>query len=189
MTPVLSASGLAGSGRLPDDLNRLYRAAWAICGSPHDADDLVQETFARVLARPRPLRREDPLPYLMGALRKTHASSLRSASRRPQGNGLPTDGSADIQSSLGRPEVALEQHEVLDAIAALPREFRHALVAVDILGLTYGEASRALEVREATIATRLFRARQRLARTLGDEPEGGREFEPGRIEASTASLG
>jgi len=188
MTPVLGASGLAGSERLPDDLDRLYRAAWAICGSPHDADDLVQETFARVLARPRALRREDPLPYLMGALRKVHASSLRSASRRPH-NGLPADESADMQSSLGRPEAALEQHEVLGAIAALPREFRHALVAVDILGLTYGEASRSLDVREATIATRLFRARQRLARTLGAEPAGEREFEPGRIEASTASVG
>jgi RNA polymerase sigma-70 factor, ECF subfamily len=189
MATVLSASGLGRSERLPADLDRLYRAAWAICGSPHDADDLVQETFARVLARPRALRREDPLPYLMGALRKTHASSLRSASRRPQANKLPADESRDMQSSVGRPEVAVEQHAVLDAIAALPREFRYAVVAVDILGLTYGEASRALDVREATIATRLFRARRRLARTLGDESEGEGEFEPGRIEASTASLG
>ena len=36
-----------------DLLDRLYRAAWALCGSHVDAEDLVQEAFARVLARPR----------------------------------------------------------------------------------------------------------------------------------------
>jgi DNA-directed RNA polymerase specialized sigma24 family protein len=39
--------------RLGDHIDRLYRAAWALCGSREDAEDLVQETYARVLARPR----------------------------------------------------------------------------------------------------------------------------------------
>jgi DNA-directed RNA polymerase specialized sigma24 family protein len=42
-------------------------------------------------------------------------------------------------------------------------------VAVDILGLSYGEAAKALDTREATITTRLYRARQRIARQLSDE--------------------
>jgi Sigma-70 region 2 len=46
---------------LGDHLDRLYRAAWALCGSREDAEDLVQETYARVLARPRLLRNEDDL--------------------------------------------------------------------------------------------------------------------------------
>src|SRR5436189_4326332 len=50
--------------RLGDHLDRLYRAAWALCGSREDAEDLVQETYARVLSRPRLLRREDDLGYL-----------------------------------------------------------------------------------------------------------------------------
>ena len=68
---------------LPEHVDRLYRAAWALCGSPHDAEDLVQETFARVLARPRVLRSDDELAYLMGVLRNTFLSSRRTASRRP----------------------------------------------------------------------------------------------------------
>ena len=54
---------------LGDHLDRLYRAAWALCGRREDAEDLVQETYARVLARPRWLRREDDFAYLLRALR------------------------------------------------------------------------------------------------------------------------
>src|SRR6266508_444781 len=57
------------AARLGDHLDRLYRAAWALCGSREDAEDLVQETYARILARPRVLRREDDLGYLLRALR------------------------------------------------------------------------------------------------------------------------
>ena len=64
---------------------------------------------------------------------------------------------------------AIEVGEVLEAVAELPEDFRMALVAVDILGLSYGEAAKALDTREATITTRLYRARQRIARQLSDE--------------------
>src|SRR3954469_21394771 len=57
--------------RLGDHIDRLYRAAWGLCGSREDAEDLVQETYAKVLARPRLLRREDDLGYLLRALRNT----------------------------------------------------------------------------------------------------------------------
>jgi RNA polymerase sigma-70 factor (ECF subfamily) len=152
----------------PELIDRLYRAAWAICGSAHDAEDLVQEAFVRVLARPRPLRRADPTPYLLRTLRNTYLTSIRTASRRPRTGELPPDESAAMQSTLARPEVALEQHEVLDAIAVLPEDFREALIAVDVVGLSHREAARALGTREATISTRLFRARQRLSRALAE---------------------
>jgi DNA-directed RNA polymerase specialized sigma24 family protein len=79
--------------RLPRHLDRLYRAAWAMCGSPHDAEALVQETYLRVLARPRLLRRDDELPYLMRVLRNAYLTSLRTASRRPRTAELPEDRS------------------------------------------------------------------------------------------------
>ena len=68
--------------RLGDHLDRLYRAAWALSGSREDAEDLVQETYARVLARPRVLRREDDLGYLLRALRNTFLNQRRTESRR-----------------------------------------------------------------------------------------------------------
>jgi hypothetical protein len=62
--------------------------------------------------------------------------------------------------------------ELYATIAGLPEDFRLALVAVDVLGLSYREAARALRVREATITTRLFRARKQMARRLGLEHGG-----------------
>jgi RNA polymerase sigma-70 factor, ECF subfamily len=160
---------LLDSDRLPGHLDRLYRAAWALCGSSHEAEDLVQETMARVLARPRRLHRAEELPYLLGALRNVYLTSLRSASRRPRGVELPVDESETLRSAWPEPDQALEHAELIEAIEALPQDFRQALVAVDVVGLSYREAARVLVTREATITTRLFRARQRLARALGHE--------------------
>ena len=167
---VISARRLAASQRLPDQVDRLHRAAWALCGSPDDAEDLVQETFARVLARPRRLHRGDELPYLLGALRNTHLTALRTQQRRPSTVELPADESETMRSALAEPETALEQQELLATIAALPNEFRQALIAVDVVGLSYREAGRLLGVREATITTRLYRARRLIARTLSTPP-------------------
>ena len=50
---------------LSDHIDRLYRAAWALCGRREDAEDLVQETYVRVLRRPRVLRGDDDLAYLL----------------------------------------------------------------------------------------------------------------------------
>lgn len=162
--------------RLPSYVNRLYRAAWALCGSPHEAEDLVQETFVRVLARPRNLHGDDELAYLMRVLRNTFLDSRRTASRRPQVAATLDDLELADERSGDRPERALEAQELYGAIAKLPEDFRLALVAVDILGLSYGEAGRALNAREATITTRLHRARHRVVAEIdGDDGEADRE--------------
>jgi RNA polymerase sigma-70 factor, ECF subfamily len=157
---------------LGQHLDALYRAAWAMCGSREDAEDLVQETFARVLARPRVVH-GDERGYLMRALRNTFYSKLRTESRRPQTAATLDDLQPPDPRSSQQPEQAIEVKEILEAIHQLPEDFRMAIVAVDVLGLSYGEAARALDTREATITTRLYRARQRIARGLAPSPAPG----------------
>src|SRR5206468_2315468 len=127
----------------PEDLSqhidRLYRAAWALCGSREDAEDLVQETFARVLSRPRLLRGDDELYYLMRVLRNTFLTARRTASRRPVTVATLEDVVSADPRPMGRPDRALEVQEVYATIAALSPDFREALVAVDIFGLSYRE--------------------------------------------------
>lgn len=152
-------------------LDRLYRVAWALCGSREEAEDLVQETAARVLAKPRQLRGQDELAYLVQALRNTFLLSRRTASRRPREVATleqvdPPDARGAGGGGIGMPEAALAASELFAAIATLPDEFRLALVAVDVAGLSYREAADLLDTREATIASRLFRARERVVAAL-----------------------
>jgi RNA polymerase sigma-70 factor, ECF subfamily len=152
--------------RLGDHLDRLYRAAWALTGSREDAEDLVQETFARVLRRPRFLRNEDDLGYLLVALRKTFLNLRRTASRRPRTTALPEEGGPVEQRTSLRPEAALDAGEVYRAVAALPDDFRDVVAAVDVAGLSYEEAATALGVPIGTIMSRLYRGRRQVVRRL-----------------------
>jgi RNA polymerase sigma-70 factor, ECF subfamily len=152
---------------LGDHFDRLFRAAWALCGSRDDAEDLVQETYARVLARPRLLRNDDDLGYLLRALRNTFISKLRATARRPRAGGADPEALDLPDPHTGaEPAVAAETREVFGAIAALPAEFRDAVVAVDVAGLSYRDVAKALRVRKGTVASRLFRARDQVARSL-----------------------
>jgi RNA polymerase sigma-70 factor (ECF subfamily) len=155
---------------LGDHMDRLYRAAWSLCGSREEAEDLVQETFARVLRKPRIIRSEDDIGYLLRVLRNTYFSQRRTAARRPQTTALPDDLDLIEDRSAVRPEAKVESAELYAAISQLPDDFRDALVAIDVVGLSYRQAARALRVREATITTRLHRARQRVARILEGSP-------------------
>jgi RNA polymerase sigma-70 factor (ECF subfamily) len=152
--------------RLGDHLDRLYRAAWALCGTREDAEDLVQETYARVLAKPRLLRNEDDLGYLMRALRNTFYSRLKTESRRLRPGPLPEQLDVVADPHARDPEAAVEAGELYAAIAALPDDFRDVLVAVDVTGLSYKEAARALRIHEGTVMSRLYRARQQVVRRV-----------------------
>jgi RNA polymerase sigma-70 factor (ECF subfamily) len=158
-------------GQLGDHIDRLYRAAWALCGSREEAEDLVQETYARVLARPRLLRNEDDLGYLLRALRHTFLNQKRSESRRLRPAPLPDQLDLIADTQARQPQAALEAAEVFAAVAALPDDFRDVLVAVDVVGLSYKEAARALRIREGTVMSRLYRARQQVVRAVGDRAD------------------
>ena len=155
--------------RLGDHLDRLYRAAWALCGSREDAEDLVQETFARLLVRPRFLRRDDDLAYLLRALRNTFMSQKRAETRRLRAGPLPEQLDLVADPQARQPDEALEASELYAAVAALSDDFRDVLVAVDVAGLSYKEAAHALRIREGTVMSRLYRARQQMVRRLEGE--------------------
>ena len=155
----------------PDSLSRhidqLFRAAWALCGSRDDAEDLVQETFLNVLKRPRLLRNRDEIGYLLRALRNTYNSRYRTAAQRPRERQLlETD-------LLERHDSEISGREIMEAIADAPAHYRDAVIAVDLMGLSYREAARSLRTRESTITTRLHRGRQYVARALLLESAAG----------------
>jgi len=155
--------------RLGDHVDRLYRAAWALCGSRDDAEDLVQETYARVLGRPRLLRNDDDLGYLLRALRNTFLSQRRTESRRLRPGPLPEQLDLVADPHARQPQAALEAGELYAAVAALPDGFRDVLVAVDVTGLSYEEAARALRIPKGTVMSRLYRARQQVVRRIDGE--------------------
>lgn len=68
---------------LPDHIEVLYRAAWALCGSGHEAEDLLQAAFARVPKSPRLLRSDEDVRDLPRALGATHVSRHRADMRSP----------------------------------------------------------------------------------------------------------
>jgi len=155
---------------LADHVGRLYRAAYGLCGSAQDAEDLVQDTFERVLRRPRFLRnKEHDLAYLMRVMRNTWISNRRT--RRPDTIGLEPEELAAAAATPGDPVVGqvVEGGALYDALAGLTDPLREAVVAVDVLGLSYREAAHALGCKEGTIMSRLHRGRGLLATALEDE--------------------
>jgi RNA polymerase sigma-70 factor (ECF subfamily) len=157
--------------RSGDHIDALFRAACAMCGSRQLAEDLVQETYAKVLSRPRLLRKDDDLGYLIKALRNTWYSHLRSerVRRAVTTSSLERPEELGSRTTHGDPEAALEATTVLDAVSQLPAPYREVVTAVDVAGLSYAEAARALGVREGTVMSRLYRGRERVALALNPD--------------------
>jgi RNA polymerase sigma-70 factor (ECF subfamily) len=151
---------------LPDHRTTLFRAAYALCRSREDAEDLVQETFERVLRKPRFLKRDDDLGYLMRVLRNTWINRYKDRLREPKT--VEFDESIDFVVDPGSDvEVTVTDLQVLySSVSELSPPLREALVAVDIVGLSYRQAATALGVRQGTIMSRLYRARNDVAERL-----------------------
>ena len=181
MTPELLPEVLA------DHLDRLYRAAWALCGSREDAEDLVQETYARVLAKKRVIASDaDALPYLLTVLRNTFRSSLRTRSRRPRTAALEDAEPRLAAPAATGPQAIVEARAVFAAIAALPDDQRDVVAAVDVAGLSYAEAAETLGVPAGTIMSRLHRGRSRVAPPSPSAPRSRRRPGPSRRRARAA---
>jgi RNA polymerase sigma-70 factor, ECF subfamily len=183
-----------GPQLLAQHTDRVYRAAWALCGSPEEAEALVLETFRRVSHRPRLLHGEaSDLTHLMCALHNSFLTSRRDAALRPlPGGALRETDPADSRSSPER-QKAREVRELYAAIAGLPEHLRLTLVAIDVIGLSCREASRSLGVSQGNLSTRLFRARRLVTQEFAErakprDPTCDRPVTVGRMGATPFSL-
>jgi RNA polymerase sigma-70 factor (ECF subfamily) len=151
--------------RLPEHLDRLFRTAVVMTGSRQDAEDLVQETFVRVLRRPRLLRRDDDLAYLMRTMRNAWLNIRRR--RGTEARAVEESATLLERRPEADPLISVEARALLEAVSALPPIYRDVIAAVDVLGLSYKEAAKALRTREGTVMSRLFRARVHVGEALG----------------------
>src|SRR3954452_19861402 len=145
--------------------SRLLDVALSLCGSRSLAEDLVQETYARVLAKPRPPREGAAFPSLVRSLRNVAKDHWRTEQRRPQviGDLDPEDPSLRHDR---HPESEVIAAEVYTAVNKLPEDFRRVVAAVDMLGLSYSQAAGSLKIPTGTVMSRLSRGRNQLACAL-----------------------
>ena len=150
-------------------LDRLYRTAVLITRDPHEAEDLVQDTYELILRRPRELKGDSELHYMRAAMRRRHIDRHREAARRI--SCVELESAPEPRCRAGEdPSLRAEQAEVLAAIRALPEIHRDVLVTTYVAGLTYTEAADALGCKRGTIMSRVYRAREALVKSLdGDK--------------------
>lgn len=158
--------------------DRLYRLGRRLCHEPDYAEDLVQETFLRAYRGwDRFERRSEPLTWLYTIASRTCRRLERRRAGEPRrieslsrllagGEQRELDVSWDEESAL-EGAIRIEEIEHLHrAISALPPEFRLPLVLKELEGLSLREVGEILGVREATVKTRLHRARMTIREEL-----------------------
>jgi RNA polymerase sigma-70 factor (ECF subfamily) len=154
-------------------LDALYRVALRLTGDPSQAEDLVQDTMLKAYRAWRQYRPgTNAKGWLLTILRNTFINDYRRRKLEP----VAMDLEAVEPHALYR---AVEQTDpegtffsqivdakVLQAIDALPPEFREVLVLSDIEGMRYAEIAETLQVPVGTVKSRLFRARRQLQAAL-----------------------
>jgi RNA polymerase sigma-70 factor (ECF subfamily) len=153
----------AGQSTHPD---RLFRAAYVLCGSQADAEDLVRETLARALDRRGRLPPGGDPARLMRVLRRTWIELQRARSCRPAASGSPVATDWVVDRARDNDLTAREVHVAYEAVRDLSPQQREAIAAVDVLELSHRDAARALRIRRRTLTRRLSSARERISAAL-----------------------
>lgn len=146
----------------------LLRFAWGLSGSRAVAEDLVQETFVRILVRAPRFETRSALAYLLAVVRNTYLKGRRHADREaPLTEDLPAS-STDLDLQIDdRDRLAA----VTAALAELPEGERSALLLRVDHELPYDEIAATLGISLSAAKVRVHRARLRLAQ-LCREDEG-----------------
>ncbi|HLF00185.1 MAG TPA: sigma-70 family RNA polymerase sigma factor [Gaiellaceae bacterium] len=160
--------------------DQVYRVARRLVGSREEAEDLVQETYARAF---RSWRSYTPgtnmRAWLLRILTNLNVDRGRRIQRSPQTQPLEeTDyylanklASAAGEEQLDQDAVVerLSQDSVVNALSELPPHFRDVVVLVDIGDFTYADAAQILDVPIGTVMSRLHRGRRALKAKLAEE--------------------
>jgi RNA polymerase sigma-70 factor (ECF subfamily) len=150
--------------------NRVYRLAYRLTGNAHDAEDLTQDVFVRVF---RSLADYTPGTF-EGWLHRITTNLFLDRMRRQQKirfDALPEDTERLAGREASPEAVYTEAHldaDVEAALAALPPDFRAAVVLCDIEQLSYEEIAQTLGVKLGTVRSRISRGRAMLRAALAD---------------------
>jgi RNA polymerase sigma-70 factor (ECF subfamily) len=165
--------------------DQVYRVARHLVGSREEAEDLMQETYARAFRSWRSFRPGTNLrAWLLRILTNLNIDRGRKIQRTPESQPLEEgdyflynkleesvrDGSPDEERVVER----LSQDSVVSALSAVPHDFRDVLVLVDIGDFSYADAAQILDIPIGTVMSRLHRGRRILKTQLADEAVGTR---------------
>jgi RNA polymerase sigma-70 factor (ECF subfamily) len=157
--------------------DQVYRVARRLVGSREEAEDLMQETYARAFRSWQSYTPGTNLrAWLLRILTNLNIDRGRRAQRTPDQQPLEegdyylynrleaASGETDEERILER----LSQDHVAEALAAVPHDFRDVLVLVDIGEFSYAEAAQILDIPIGTVMSRLHRGRRILKQQLAE---------------------
>ncbi|MFN8194401.1 MAG: RNA polymerase sigma factor SigE [Nocardioidaceae bacterium] len=172
--------------------DRVYRLAYRLTGNPHDAEDLTQEVFVRVF---RSLDTYTPGTF-EGWLHRITTNAFLDQARRRQRirfDALSDERASRLPSKAPGPDTVYADttfdDDVERALAALPPEFRAAVVLCDVEGLTYDEIADILGAKLGTVRSRIHRGRAQLRAALAHRaPGAGRQRYAGPLAMPSPEL-
>jgi RNA polymerase sigma-70 factor, ECF subfamily len=149
------------------EIPRLRRYARALVRNRDNADDLVQDTLLRALAKIHLWQPGTDLrAWLFTLMHNQYVNSVRRAVR--EGNQTSLDAAAELGHSASQ-QVSLQLRDLENALNRLPDEQRSVVLLIGLEGMRYEEVAEILGVPVGTIRSRLSRAREAL-RQMMDEP-------------------
>jgi RNA polymerase sigma-70 factor (ECF subfamily) len=159
--------------------DQVYRVARRLVGSREEAEDLMQEAYARAFRSWRSYTPGTNLrAWLLRILTNLNIDRGRRRQRTPDMQPLEEgdyflynkleEASRDTNVDEERVVERLSQDDVVDALSAVPHDFRDVIVLVDIGDFTYQDAAQILDIPIGTVMSRLHRGRRILKSELAD---------------------
>lgn len=169
MLPRPSAVETKAPERSHDEIVSLIPAlrafARSFCREPSEADDLVQETLAKGIAKIEQFQPGTSMKsWLFTIMRNTFYTRARVSNREAPGL---LDCASSQPTMQATQEWSVQAREMAAALLQLPEDQREIIVLIGMLGVSYDEAAAITGCAIGTVKSRLSRARARLSETLG----------------------